>query len=107
MIPAAIERNYRKPLLRAGWWQMGLLQRSVKFGAGLYYWGLSFLLTARTLPAAISRNANTISRLSESMRGFAPLRSCFDLCTANKTSEKRLGTCVRQSSNVIRATGFS
>ncbi len=30
MIPAAIERNYPKRLLRAGWWQMGLFQRSVK-----------------------------------------------------------------------------
>jgi len=28
MIPAAIERNYPKRLLRAGWWQMGLFQRS-------------------------------------------------------------------------------
>lgn len=29
MIPAAIESNYPKCLLRAGWWQMGLFQRSV------------------------------------------------------------------------------
>ncbi len=29
MIPVAIERNYPKRLLRAGWWQMGLFQRSV------------------------------------------------------------------------------
>ncbi len=29
MIPAAIERNYPKRLLRAGWWQMGLFQRPV------------------------------------------------------------------------------
>ena len=31
MIPAAIERNYPKRLLRAGWWQMGLFQRPVQF----------------------------------------------------------------------------
>jgi len=30
MIPAPIERNYPKRLLRAGWRQMGLFQRSVK-----------------------------------------------------------------------------
>ncbi len=29
MIAAQIERNYPKRLLRAGWWQMGLFQRSV------------------------------------------------------------------------------
>jgi len=29
MIPAAIERNYPKRLLKAAWWQMGLFQRSV------------------------------------------------------------------------------
>ena len=29
MIPAAIERNYLKRLPGAGWWQMGLFQRSV------------------------------------------------------------------------------
>ncbi len=29
MIPAAIELNYPKRLPRAGWWQMGLFQRSV------------------------------------------------------------------------------
>jgi len=29
MIPAAIERNYPKHLLKAGWWQMGLFQRFV------------------------------------------------------------------------------
>ncbi len=28
MIPKAIELNYSKRLLRAGWWQMGLFQRS-------------------------------------------------------------------------------
>ncbi len=30
MIPAAIERNYPKRLLKAGWRQMGLFQRSVQ-----------------------------------------------------------------------------
>ncbi len=30
MIPAAIERNYLKRLLRAGWWQMGFFQRPDK-----------------------------------------------------------------------------
>ena len=29
MIPAPIERHYPKRLLWAGWWQMGLFQRSV------------------------------------------------------------------------------
>ena len=29
MIPAPIELNYPKRLSRAGWWQMGLFQRSV------------------------------------------------------------------------------
>jgi len=28
MIPTAIERNYPKRLLRAGWWQMGLFQQA-------------------------------------------------------------------------------
>ena len=30
MISAAIERSYPKRLLMAGWWQMGLFQRSVQ-----------------------------------------------------------------------------
>ena len=57
----------------------------------------------RTLPAAISRRATTIARLSEAKRGFAPFRSCFALFAASITSSKRLGISDRQSSTVILA----
>jgi len=32
MIPAAIERNYPKRLLKAGWWHMSLFQQPAKNG---------------------------------------------------------------------------
>ncbi len=31
MIPAAIERNYPKRLLKAGWWHMSLFQQPVRW----------------------------------------------------------------------------
>ena len=57
----------------------------------------------RILPAAISRRAMTIARLSDSKSGFAPFKSCFALFAASTTSSKRLGMCVKQSSTVILA----
>ncbi len=57
----------------------------------------------RTFPAAISRRATTIARLSDAKRGFAPLRSCFALFAASITSSKRLGISDKQSSTVILA----
>src|SRR5262249_51218593 len=58
---------------------------------------------SRTLVSAISRSAVTISLLSESTRGRAPFRSCLARRAPSNTSSKRLGTCSRQSSTVIRA----
>jgi hypothetical protein len=46
------------------------------------------------------------SRLSDLTRGFAPLRSSLVLFVVSTTSSKRLGTLLRQSCIVIRATGF-
>ncbi len=57
----------------------------------------------RILPAEISRRAMTIARLSDSMSGFAPFKSCFALFAASITSSKRLGMCNKQSSTVILA----
>jgi hypothetical protein len=57
----------------------------------------------RTLPAAISRRATTIARLSEARSGFAPFKSCFALFAASTTSSKRLEISERQSSTVILA----
>jgi len=45
MIPAAIERNFPKRLLRTGWWQMGFFQRSVDLPGTLSLVG-SFLRSA-------------------------------------------------------------
>ena len=57
----------------------------------------------RTLPAAISRRAITISRLSDPMSGLAPFKSCRARFTATITSSKRLELSRKQSSTVIRA----
>ena len=57
----------------------------------------------RTLPAAISRRAITISRLSDPMSGLAPFKSCRARFTASITSSKRLELSCKQSSTVIRA----
>ena len=57
----------------------------------------------RTLPAAISLRAVTISRLSVTRSGFAPFKSCFALFDARITSWNRLVTFSRQSSTVTRA----
>lgn len=57
----------------------------------------------RTLFAAISRSATTISRLSETTRGFDPFNSCRARCEASMTSSKRLETLSKQSSTVILA----
>src|SRR5262245_19074964 len=57
----------------------------------------------RTFVSAISRNAVTISLLSESTSGRAPFNSCLARRAPSSTSSKRLGTCSRQSSTVIRA----
>jgi hypothetical protein len=57
----------------------------------------------RTFPAAISRKAITISRLSDVTRGLAPFRSCFARIDASCTSSKRLATLSKQSSTVILA----
>jgi hypothetical protein len=57
----------------------------------------------RTLPAAISRSAVTISRLSVRRSGFAPFKSCFALFDARITSSNRLEMFPRQSSTVTRA----
>jgi hypothetical protein len=57
----------------------------------------------RTLPAAISRSAITISRLSDSMSGLAPFKSCFARMDARNTRSKRLVTLSKQSSTVILA----
>ncbi len=35
MIPAAIERNYPKRLLEAGWWHMSLFQRPASLGSSI------------------------------------------------------------------------
>lgn len=59
--------------------------------------------TRRTLLAAISRNAITISRLSDDTRGLAPFRSCFARTDATCTRSKRLETLSKQSSTVILA----
>ena len=64
-------------------------------------------LRHRTLPAAISRRAVTISRLSVSRSGFAPLKSCFALFEARITSSNRLGIFPRQSSTVMRAMNIA
>jgi hypothetical protein len=56
----------------------------------------------RTFPSAISLKATTTSRLSEAMRGFAPLKSCLARLDASMTSSKRLETFLKQSSTVIR-----
>ena len=58
---------------------------------------------ARTFPAAISRSAVTISRLSESTSGLAPFKSCRARSEAIITSSKRLETLSKQSSTVILA----
>ena len=57
----------------------------------------------RTLPAAISLRAVTISRLSVTRSGLAPFKSCFALFDARTTSRNRLATFSRQSSTVTRA----
>ena len=49
-------------------------------------------IAQRTFPAAISRRAITISRLSDCISGLAPFKSCFARIDASMTSEKRLGT---------------
>ena len=53
-------------------------------------------------PAAISRRAITISRLSDSTTGLAP-KSCFARIDASITNSKRLETLSKQSSTVILA----
>jgi hypothetical protein len=61
-------------------------------------------LPFRTLLAAISLNAVTISRLSVSINGRPPANSCLARLDASMTSSKRFETFSRQSSTVIRAT---
>src|SRR3990170_1857749 len=56
-----------------------------------------------TSPAAISRRQVTISLLSVSTRGRAPSRSCLARFAATKTSSKRFGIFLMQSSTVTRA----
>lgn len=56
----------------------------------------------RTFPSAISRNATTTSRLSDSINGFAPLKSCLARLDASITSSNRLVTFCKQSSTVMR-----
>src|SRR5262249_34014123 len=58
---------------------------------------------SRTFVSATSRSAVTISLLSDSTSGRAPFSSCFARRAASSTSSKRLGTCSRQSSTVMRA----
>jgi hypothetical protein len=60
-------------------------------------------LARRILPAAISRRAMTMARLSDTKSGFAPFKSCFALFAARITSSKRLGISDKQSSTVILA----
>jgi hypothetical protein len=60
-----------------------------------------------TLPAAISRSAVTISRLSDCMSGLAPRRSWRARFDASNTSSKRLEIFAKQSSTVIRAIVIS
>ena len=60
-------------------------------------------LARRILPAAISRRAMTIARLSDAKSGFAPFKSCFARFAASITSSKRLGISDKQSSTVILA----
>lgn len=57
----------------------------------------------RTFPAATSRSAITISRLSDSIAGLAPFKSCLARMEASFTSSKRLETLSKQSSTVILA----
>lgn len=57
----------------------------------------------RTLAAAISRRAITISRLFDSTSGLAPFASCRARFEASITSSKRLETLPKQSSTVILA----
>src|SRR5262249_32570481 len=58
---------------------------------------------SRTFVSATSRSAVTISLLSDSTSGRAPFNSCFARRAASSTSSKRLGTCSKQSSTVMRA----
>jgi hypothetical protein len=62
-----------------------------------------FGLANRTLPAAISRRAVTMSRLSDTTSGLAPFKSCLVRVAAINTSSKRLETLSKQSSTVILA----
>jgi hypothetical protein len=60
-----------------------------------------------TLPAAISRNAMTISRLSDCMSGLAPRSSWRARFDASNTNSKRFEIFAKQSSRVIRAMRIS
>ena len=60
-------------------------------------------MAQRTFPAAISRRAITISRLSDCMSGLAPFKSCFARMDASSTRSKRLEPFPKQSSTVILA----
>ena len=62
-------------------------------------------IARRTFPAAISRRAMTMSRLSDCISGLAPFRSCFARIDAIITSSKRLETLTKLSSTVILAIG--
>ena len=63
----------------------------------------------RTFPAATSRRAVTISRLSVSSNGLTPAKSCLALFDASITSSNWLGIFRRQSSchkfPAIKSTG--
>jgi len=75
------------------------MEKSEPVASTRQVWGIAL----RTLPAAISRRAITISRLFDFISGLAPFKSCFARTDASVTSSKRLETLSKQSSTVILA----